>query len=173
MCIKSIRESIDISAPCVVIDGVVEALSTSSSLLSLVGMTSRHSRDLILRLAGQQPSTLATRPPWQGFNKKGYMDEALMLEWIRVVWNCRPGGMMSTLQPLVVVLNKPFKDRVRLEYQEWMSGDNLKTPMGSLQRPPLATACGWVLSAWRSLLDSMVENAFKKCCISNLLDGSQ
>lgn len=144
-------------------------------------------------------------------NEKGYMDEVMMLEWIRVVWNRRPGallrprsmlvldafrghltegvkrvlcdgktdlviipgGMTSTLQPLDVVLNKPFKDRVRLEYQEWMSGDNLKTPTGRLQRPPLGTVCGWVLSAWRSLPDVMVQNAFKKCCISNSLDGTE
>lgn len=84
-----------------------------------------------------------------------------------------PGGMTSTLQLLDVVLNKPFKDRVWLGYQEYISGDNLKTPTGRLQRPSLATVCGWVLSAWRSLPDSTVENAFKKCCISNSLDGME
>ncbi|KAH8020465.1 hypothetical protein HPB51_001906 [Rhipicephalus microplus] len=80
-------------------------------------------------------------------NKKEYIDEAMMLEWIRVVWNrwasallrlrsmlvldafrghltdavkhalgdgktdlaVIPGDMTSTLQPLEVVLNKPFK----------------------------------------------------------------
>lgn len=115
-------------------------------------------------------------------NEKGYMDEALMLEWIRVVWNrwpgallhyqsmlildafrghlteavkralsesktdlvVIPGGMTSTFLPLDVVLNKPFKDRVRLEYSEWMSGDNQKTPTGRLRRPPLLTVCEWV-----------------------------
>ncbi|KAH8018689.1 hypothetical protein HPB51_010516 [Rhipicephalus microplus] len=80
-----------------------------------------------------------------------------------------PGFMTSTLQPIDVVLNKPFKDRVWLEYQKWMSGDNPKTPTGHLQRPQLATVRGWVLSAWRSLPDSMVKNAFKKCSISNSL----
>uniref|UniRef100_A0A6G5A925 Putative pogo transposable element n=1 Tax=Rhipicephalus microplus TaxID=6941 RepID=A0A6G5A925_RHIMP len=99
-------------------------------------------------------------------NEKGYMDEALMREWIRTVWNRRPGallqrrnmlvldafrghltasvkeslrdgrtdlvvipgGMTSTLQPLDVVLNKPFKDRVRALYTEWMAGDNPPDP---------------------------------------------
>ncbi|KAH8020902.1 hypothetical protein HPB51_008413 [Rhipicephalus microplus] len=128
-------------------------------------------------------------------NKQGYMDEAMMLEWIRVVWNCQPGallhlcsmlvldafcgnltdavkrtlgdgkmnlavipgGITSTLQPIDVVLKKPFKDRVQLEYQKWVCGDNTKTLTGRLHRAPLVTVCGWVLSAWRSLPDYMVE----------------
>ncbi|KAK8785959.1 hypothetical protein V5799_007676 [Amblyomma americanum] len=144
-------------------------------------------------------------------NEKGYMDKAMVIDWIRLVWNRRPGallrhrsmlvldascghltesvkralteartdfvvipgGMTSTLQPLDMVLNKPFKDRVRQEYNEWMSGDNPKTLTGRLLRPPLATVCSWVLSAWRSLPDAMVQKAFKKCCISNMLDGTE
>lgn len=81
-------------------------------------------------------------------NEKGYMDEAMMFEWIWVAWNRRPGALLhprsmlvldafrghptdavkcalgdgrtdlvvipggttSSLQPLDVVLNKPFKD---------------------------------------------------------------
>ncbi|KAH8028881.1 hypothetical protein HPB51_020012 [Rhipicephalus microplus] len=81
------------------------------------------------------------------------------------------GGMTSTLEPIDIVLNKSFKDQMRLEYQKWMSRYNPKTPMGRLQRPPFATVCGWVLSTWRSLPDSMVENAFKICSISNSLCG--
>lgn len=144
-------------------------------------------------------------------NEKGYMDEALMREWIRTVWNRRPGallqrrnmlvldafrghlttsvkealrdgktdlvvipgGMTSTLQPLDVVLNKPFKDRVRAFYNDWMAGDNPRTPTGRLRRPPLATVCAWVSEAWRSLPEEMVVRAFKKCCISNALDGTE
>lgn len=144
-------------------------------------------------------------------NEKGYMDETLMVDWIRTVWNRRPGallrcpnmlvldafrghltasvkqalrdgrtdlvvipgGMTSTLQPLDVVLNKPFKDRVRELYNQWMAGDNPRTPTGRLRRPPLATVCTWVSQAWRSLPDEMVVRAFKKCSISNSLDGTE
>lgn len=110
-------------------------------------------------------------------NEKGFMNESLMLEWIRLVWNRRPGalfqrpnmlvldsfrghltasvkralcdgktdlvvipgGLTSVLQPLDVVLNKPFKDRLRELYNEWMMGFNPRTPAGRLQRPPLST----------------------------------
>ena len=30
-----------------------------------------------------------------------------------------PGGMMSQLQVLDVAINKPFKDHLRKEYNEW------------------------------------------------------
>lgn len=144
-------------------------------------------------------------------SEKGFMNESLMLEWIRLVWNRRPGalfqrpsmlvldsyrghltadvkrslsdgktdlvvipgGLTSILQPLDVVLNKPFKGRVRELYSEWMLGDNPKTPAGRLRRPPLATVCGWVSSAWKSLPEEMVRKSFRKCCISNALDGTE
>lgn len=31
-----------------------------------------------------------------------------------------PGGMTSMVQPLDVAINKPFKDRMRNKWQEWM-----------------------------------------------------
>ena len=35
-----------------------------------------------------------------------------------------PGGLTSILQPLDVVLNKPFKDRLQKKWIAWMSSDN-------------------------------------------------
>ncbi|KAH7937218.1 hypothetical protein HPB49_008918 [Dermacentor silvarum] len=81
-----------------------------------------------------------------------------------------PGGMTSTLQPLDVVLNKPFKDLVR---DQWMAGDSPKTPTGWLHRLPRATVAAGVSQAWCSLHDDMVVWAFKKCCIGNSLDGTE
>ena len=31
----------------------------------------------------------------------------------------------------------------------------------------------WVLAEWKAILESIIVRSFKKCCISNALDGSE
>ena len=50
-----------------------------------------------------------------------------------------PGGLTSMLQPLDVVLNKPFKDRMRQKWMAWMCTDDKElTKGGNLKRPRLS-----------------------------------
>lgn len=87
-----------------------------------------------------------------------------------------PSGMTSQLQPLDVCLNKPFKDHVRRLYQEWMSNSNAAlslTPTGRLKRASLATLAQWVADAWAAIPEQMVLASFRKCCISNAMNGSE
>lgn len=44
------------------------------------------------------------------------------------------GGRTSTLQPLNVLLNKPFKDRVQEQHNEWFACYNPKMPTDRLLR---------------------------------------
>lgn len=60
--------------------------------------------------------------------------------------------------------NKPFKGQVWELYNEWMAGDNQKTPTSRQRRPSLATVSSWV-SFWQWLPDGVVAQAFKKCSI--------
>lgn len=147
-------------------------------------------------------------------NEKGYiMDEALMVDWVRTVWDRRPGAFLhcpnmlvldafrghltvsvkqphrdgrtdlvvipgvttSTLQPLDVVLSKPFKGCVHEQYNEWMANDNPRTPTGWLGRPPLATVCVWGVSqAWHALLTKwLCALSRSAACISNALSGTE
>ena len=41
-----------------------------------------------------------------------------------------PGGLTSVLQPLDVCLNKPFKDRMRTMWNDWMASGSAKTTKG-------------------------------------------
>ena len=86
-----------------------------------------------------------------------------------------PGGLTCQLQPLDVSINKPFKDKVRVLWSNWMadSGEHILTKGGRVKRPCITTWCNWVLKAWEEIDSGIIVKAFKKCCISNALDGSE
>lgn len=85
-----------------------------------------------------------------------------------------PGGMTSMLQPLDVCLNKPFKAHVKRLYAEWMAdGLYALTPTGRVRRPDIALLCQWIVDAWGAIPADMVRKSFKKCAISNCLDGTE
>ena len=85
-----------------------------------------------------------------------------------------PGSLTSLVQPLDVCLNKPFKDRLREKWMTWMmSGEKTFTPGGQLRAASLVTVCQWVKESWQELSKEMVERSFKKCGISNALDGTE
>ena len=47
------------------------------------------------------------------------------------------------------------------------------TPGGQLQAASPVTVCQWVKESWQELSKEMVERSFKKCGISNALDGTE
>lgn len=85
-----------------------------------------------------------------------------------------PGGLTSQLQPLDVSINKPFKGLMREEWNKWMQrNDTNLTPSGKVRKPTIPEVCQWVLTAWEGIKNEIVVKSFKKCGISNNLDGSE
>lgn len=85
-----------------------------------------------------------------------------------------PGGLTSQLQVLDVVVNKPFKDHLWQQYSEWhVAGDHALTPSGKIKKPSVALLCQWIISAWAMISSESIIKGFKKCCLSNALDGSE
>lgn len=144
--------------------------------------------------------------------EKGWMTTELMMYWLAMVWNRRPGvllckramlvldafkghltlevkkkitalktdlviipgGMTSKLQVLDVVVNKPFKDQLRKQYSDWLlEGGHAFTPSGKIKKLSVSLMCEWILSSWHTISPDSIIKGFKKCCVSNALDGSE
>lgn len=83
-----------------------------------------------------------------------------------------PGGMTSQLQPLNICINKPLKDLVRREYEQWLEASNRPlTPPGRMKRASVSDVARWINNAWEALPSAIVSRAFLKCCLSNSMDG--
>uniref|UniRef100_A0A3Q3KXW9 HTH CENPB-type domain-containing protein n=1 Tax=Labrus bergylta TaxID=56723 RepID=A0A3Q3KXW9_9LABR len=144
--------------------------------------------------------------------EKGWMETGLVVDWLKVVWGGRygglrkkrymlvldafrghltepvksqvramngdlviiPGGVTSQLQVLDAVVNKPFKDNLRKRYTEWLlSGNHALTRTWKIQKLSVRLLCEWILQAWDAVSSQSIIHGFKKCCISNALDGSE
>ena len=104
-------------------------------------------------------------------HKSDRMKEMLKEEY-RTTLTIIPGGMTSILQPLDVAINKPMKVMLQRRWNEWYAeGEHTFTPSGNMRKPTLLDVCSWV--AWQELHQDIIVKAFKKCCISNALDGTE
>lgn len=158
------------------------------------------------------PKDVNTRGLILRVQHKGWMDGPLVVDWLKVVWNRRPGallrqramlvldafrghlteqvktnvrdnntdlviipgGMTSQLQVLDVVVNKPFKDKLRGCYTEWLlAGQHALTPTGKIKKPCVSLLCSWIMTAWNSISPESIVKGFKKCCLSNAMDGTE
>ena len=65
-----------------------------------------------------------------------------------VITSCHSGDLTSMLQPLDVVLNKPFNERMRQKLMDCMYTDDKElTKGGNLKRPTLSMVTTWVKEA--------------------------
>lgn len=83
------------------------------------------------------------------------------------------GGMTSQLQGLDVV-NKLFTDSLRRLYNDWLvAGDHTLTPSCKIKKTSIAQIDNWTKTAWHNIPAGFIIRGFKKCCISNNMDGTE
>lgn len=111
---------------------------------------------------------------WDSF--RGHLTDAVkdLLARRNVEVAVIPGGLTPVLQPLDKCINKPFKTKVRSQYQTWMvNGPFTYTPSGKKHAPSKELVLQWIQKAWQEIPADLIANSFKCCGISNALDGTE
>jgi hypothetical protein len=69
---------------------------------------------------------------------------------------------------------KPYiKDRLRQQHLTWIADPARElTETGKIKRAASSEVARLVSAAWKAIPESIIVRSFKKCCISNALDGS-
>ena len=77
-----------------------------------------------------------------------------------------PGGLTKELQPLDIGVNRPFKVRLRVAWERWMTdGDHSLMKSGRQRRASYATVCRWIVDAWTNVSAGTVVQTFAKAGI--------
>jgi hypothetical protein len=70
-----------------------------------------------------------------------------------------PGGCTSLCQPVDIGVNKPFKNRIRGQWEEWMIAEGLAN--GTTSPPTRQNIIEWTRIAMNSLPAQMIQNAWR------------
>ena len=70
-----------------------------------------------------------------------------------------PGGCTGLCQPVDVGVNKPFKNRIRNQWERWMIAEGLIH--GTTSPPTRDDICRWTLVAFQNLPEQMIRNSWK------------
>lgn len=54
-----------------------------------------------------------------------------------------------------------------------MNGQHTYTATGCMRKAELSDIMAWVIDAWVEIDPQIIVQAFKKCCISNSMDGTE
>ena len=58
--------------------------------------------------------------------------------------------------------------------QDWMLADqHTFTPSGRIRKVELDQICQWIVEAWEDIPIELIKKSFRKCCITNALDGTE
>lgn len=72
-----------------------------------------------------------------------------------------PAGMTAYLQTLDIAINKPFKDHLRMEVNDYIENRMERNQRGNFVKPCLQEVVTWVKKSWDKITDSCVAKALR------------
>ena len=77
-----------------------------------------------------------------------------------------PGGLTKELQPLDIGINRPFKAKLRVAWEHWMTdGEHTLRKTGRQRRANCTTICQWIVDSWSKISVSTITQSFRKAGI--------
>ena len=154
-----------------IFDMLANSIVDSKGTKSVSIMTTGHEKDRFKVCGLLRKRNLLV---WDSFRAHLSEDVKWVLKISRTDVAVIPGGMTSLLQPFDVGVNKPLKDNLRQFWNKWMlDGNHTFTPAGSIRKPDLRQICQWILESWNVISPDTIKRSFLKCCITNVLDGTE
>ncbi|CAG8814252.1 12319_t:CDS:2 [Gigaspora margarita] len=117
-----------------------------------------------------------------GGRKSFFPDEEIQLyRWISemhsaalaVTYNSLKFEMLRIVYEMASKSNDLEKRQLASKFKASSIGGSGKTKKGNLKCAELRTVCEWVLAAWAEINPEIIRRAFRKCSISNAMDGSE
>nr|KAF6309698.1 hypothetical protein mPipKuh1_009148 [Pipistrellus kuhlii] len=72
-----------------------------------------------------------------------------------------PAGMTAYLQTLDIAINKPFKDNLRMEINDYIENRMERNQRGNFVKPKLQEVVTWVKNSWEKITDSCIANVLR------------
>ena len=83
-----------------------------------------------------------------------------------------PTGLLTPVA--LGFFKRPFKGFMCEEWTKWIEAPTHHvTPTGRVKWPSISNVCEWVKNSWQRVKSETIVKSFKKCGISNALDGSE
>ena len=73
-----------------------------------------------------------------------------------------PAGMTCYLQTLDIGINKPFKDHLRKEVNEYIEKRMVRNERGNFVKPNLQEIVNWVKHSWEKITDNCVSDTLRR-----------